>query len=148
MALIIPSEIHGARQIGLSLVGLSCLIKPAPDTLWFYSLLLLFYFVTPFILFDRYCVWGTAVFFFRILGLFLGLFAFHLIFECVDIRTFYYYPAYFFGLLGGKFNISILKGRREKVLIALVVYGICILVRCSFGGVLETFQHSSLLSVS
>lgn len=87
--------IGSVQQYLLTLLGLSCIITPAPQTIWFISMLILFYALTPVINSAKgclkkflYCVTIFAVF--QLLDLFL--------FD-VDNRLLLFFPFYCIGLL-------------------------------------------------
>lgn len=45
--------ISGLAQYILTMVGLSCVFTPAPGTIWYISMILLFYIITPFLLYKN-----------------------------------------------------------------------------------------------
>lgn len=55
LSLFFVSKVAGARffqdfrQLGLTLTGLSCFVKPYPPTVWYFAMLIIFYAVTPLI---------------------------------------------------------------------------------------------------
>ena len=98
MVIVLPQCAQGAVQLLLSFLGLSCLISPPLQTLWFYSLLLFFYFLTPFII-RNYINGEYYVIYFKIIIIFILISVIDIIFHCVDMRVFYYYPIYCLGII-------------------------------------------------
>lgn len=90
------------KQYILTLCGLSCIITPAPSTIWFISMLFLFYMITPVILVQRTVkrkwIIGTVIYL-----------IFILLYTLIDIdeRVLLWYPAYCMGLLIKTENIQV-----------------------------------------
>lgn len=85
----------GKRQLLLTVMGLSCVIPPAAITAWYLTMLMIFYFVTPFInMLDKKKFKFVLMF-----GIELVM-----VLARVDSRLYFYWPFYCAAiLLGGKF---------------------------------------------
>ena len=53
VSLVVGKYFHGIRQLLLTLVGLSPVFGPAPGTVWYISMLLLFWLLTPLFIYRR-----------------------------------------------------------------------------------------------
>lgn len=103
--------ISSFRQYILSLFGLSCFFTPAPKTIWFVSMLIPFYLVTPLInAFRR--VWQKAV---CCILIFMAMWGMGLCGIPVDSRLALYFPVYSAGIILGS-CISISERPRPSVL--------------------------------
>ncbi len=84
--------ISSFKQYILTLTGLSCIITPAPSTLWFMSMLFLFYILTPWILLSRgggRLATSVVIYFIMIcLDLLIG----------IDSRVLLWFPMYILGI--------------------------------------------------
>lgn len=89
--------ISSFRQYVLSLFGLSCFITPAPKTIWFVSMLIPFYLVTPLI---NACagVWKKAA---CCCAIFAAMWAMGLGGVPLDTRLALYFPVYSAGIILG-----------------------------------------------
>lgn len=88
----------GASRLLFTLLAVSTYIPPQPDTLWFFSMLTSFYLMTPLVIQRGNTVYAVsrAVAILTLCGLLrvLGV--------GIDIRFFWCFPLYFFGLYIGK----------------------------------------------
>ena len=82
------------QQFVLSLLGLSTLIGPSPITLWFFSMLILFYLITPFIDLIQHIAWKIV----SLVLIYCMITGFILLFDG-DLRVLVFYPSYCVGLL-------------------------------------------------
>lgn len=89
-------DLESNKQYFLSLVGLSCIIPPAPYTLWFISMLISLYIITPLILF-----WQNKMRIAICVALFVLLVVARLLYAGLDERYIIMFPSYFFGLVYG-----------------------------------------------
>lgn len=126
------------KQFFLSLFGLSTIVGPSPITLWFLSMLILFYAITPFI--DLIKQQTLKIIILLIIGILITcvIFAFN-----GDKRVLVYYPSYCFGLiLSKKTKESITSGLfiKSKKFIIFIIVDLIILV-CSI--ILYHFHYSS-----
>ena len=53
VSLVVGKYFHGLKQLGLTLIGLSPVFGPAPSTVWYISMLMLFWLLTPLFTFRR-----------------------------------------------------------------------------------------------
>lgn len=89
------------RTLILSACGLSCFIPPQPYTLWFFSMIIIFYLVTPLLLRkldlsqSRGDMWRFAA---RSLLVYAALGVLYLLIDGMDLRLLYYYPFYVLGI--------------------------------------------------
>lgn len=102
------------RTMLLSMVGLSCFIPPQPLTLWFFSMMIIFYFFTPILLYHiditKKCVPNTKRFVIRSLILYALFIILHFIYP-TDYRLLIYYPFYIMGILFPLDKLSSLKAK-------------------------------------
>lgn len=81
---------YSTKQLLLSLIGGSCLFGPPPLTLWYFSMLIFFYLLTPFICIQksnkRRALIIASIYVLLILGAYSG---------STDKRILIYYPIYF-----------------------------------------------------
>lgn len=100
--------ISGLPQYLLTMVGLSIIFTPAPGTIWYVSMLLLFYILTPLLLFRSSSQkWRTILKGAAIYGTFLLIQLSQI--SNVDERLLYLFPVYCVGLVVGRKKISIEK---------------------------------------
>lgn len=117
------------RQLILSLFGLATVVGPSPITLWYFSMLILFYLITPFIsLSDKHVsniIWLIAP---------LSLFVLSTLVLNGDTRMIIYYPIYYISIVIGKnHKEEIIQAKVDKkfllvdillLFISIVVYNI------------------------
>lgn len=101
-ALVLFKLVHliGLKTLLLTMTGLSCFIPPQPPTLWFFSMMIVFYIFTPLLMFKIriYEKKDRLVFVQRALFLYILL----CIVNCllpVDNRLLVYYPFYVIGII-------------------------------------------------
>lgn len=119
------------RQLILSLLGLSAILGPAPITLWFFSMLMFFYIITPFVdLIPQ--IKRKMVALVLLYGLIAGaIFTFD-----GDFRVLVFYPSYCLGLLlNEKTKVSFKSGKvfkerrfKEFALLNTVLLVLCIML--------------------
>lgn len=114
-------NVSNVKSIIFPLTGISCFFGYQPNTLWFVSMLLLLYSITPIVLFKvkSYSLQGRLTIIYRSV---LLLFFFFLIrYICVefDNRLIQYYPFYIVGLL---FNPNDLLLFKNNKLVNLLLY--------------------------
>ena len=110
------------RQLILSLLGLATVVGPSPITLWYFSMLILFYLMTPFIsLSDKHIsniIWLIAP---------LSLFAFSALVLNGDIRMIIYYPIYYISIVIGKsYKDEIIEAKVDKKYLLVDILLLCI----------------------
>lgn len=99
-------ELMSAKQLILSVFGLSCIWGPAPLTLWYLSMLLLFYMLTPLIELVKN-VYKVCIFAGIAVLLYIGN-----LYIKTDIRVLIYFTIYFIGLFAGHYHGKLTKQRR------------------------------------
>lgn len=113
-------------QFLFTITGLSCFFLPQPSTLWFFSMIIVFYFLTPFITAKRpgkTLIHGAVC-----MSVFLLFFHFNML----DIRLLYYFPFYIAGILINEMTVlQLVRDIRITVL--------CILILC----VMTNINHES-----
>jgi len=85
-----------------SMVFLSMYYGPTPATLWFVTMLMLFYLVTPVLL---KIIQSPKKLLVAVLGVFAITLLLQAAFESVDIRILYYFPCYSLGLYCARYGI-------------------------------------------
>lgn len=112
------------QQLFLTLVGLSCLKKPYPGTVWYFAMLILFYFVTPFI--NRLererekVIVLVSLYFLLIISVCYGQ---------TDTRVLIYFPIYMGGLFGKRFKVFLTETCSGiKALFSTLAWGISIII--------------------
>lgn len=103
----------------LSLFSLSMFIKPAPATLWFITMILIFYLVTP-ILCKITTNCGLRKTIIIILSIVLFLLIYDYFTSMLDIRIVMYIPAYVFGVYLSKHKI-IIKYNYQSIILAFII---------------------------
>ena len=94
--LVIGQNFYTTTQYLSIITGLGCFVNPAPATLWYFSMIMFFYIITPLI--QRFKNKGIKVLVLCILLLTL-VFLKNFVLTYVDNRLFVYLPIYFLGLL-------------------------------------------------
>lgn len=87
------------KQAILSLFGLSTFILPQPPTLWFVSMIIIFYILFPILSMRKKNI--NIICF---VSIYVILYVIHLCSELVDTRFFYYFPCFMLGILLSKYN--------------------------------------------
>lgn len=114
--------ISGVSQYIFTMLGLSIIITPAPGTIWYVSMILLFYILTPFLVYKKAEETKTRmllkclicyVFFMLIKVANVGL---------VDERLYLLFPIYCIGLLTEKEKILDNKCRYGQLLLGVIVF--------------------------
>ena len=126
--LVLPSSwFINTSQFILTVTGTSLLFPPTAPTLWFISMCMLFYYITPLILWKRSKMMMTCV---RVFILLLFLYLSHYLSNgvIVDFKLLIYLPLYIFGLFFPYTKIS------GKQLITLVSCLTLTLVMCFYFG--------------
>lgn len=111
------------RQFLFTITGLSCFFLPQPSTLWFFSMIIVFYFLTPFITTKRpgkTLIHGAVC-----MGVFLLLFHFSML----DIRLLYYFPFYIAGILITE--TTVLRLVRDIKITVLCILILCVMTNLS-----------------
>lgn len=109
------------KQFLFTIMGLSCFFLPQPPTLWFFSMMIVFYFLTPFILINQNCnIWKPLINGAMCMGVFSLLFYFGML----DVRLLYYFPFYVTGILTSEKTVFRLV-RDIKITI------FCVLILCA-----------------
>lgn len=146
--LISGSEnLMNTKQFILSLVGASSLLGPAPTTLWYFSMLIFFYLLTPIVNFQKKIVNKLAII----------ISAYLLIIVCVlltdgEPRVLSYYPVYFAALLVGPKKNEFNMTRRRVELCAFADYVaffvFCVLYSKYSSGVLGIIIRTGVAATS
>ena len=136
------------KQLLLTLTGLVCLFLPVPLTVWYVSMLLFFYFLTPMVLFLKNRTerkWFAYVLVFGILLVLLLLNKAGVL--KVDDRFFEFYLVYFMTiLLAGRLSMS----RRQLLLIhiAATVIVLISLLPAVYAFVKESFVLQAIIAAA
>ena len=99
------------------LLGLGCFTKPYPATIWFVSMLLIFYFVTPLLL---KCSTKRRITFFLLLQIVFFMLVY---WWDSDIRLIYYWPFYCLGICfkQKKLHFKFFEGHNNWLIIAVFI---------------------------
>ena len=113
------SWFHDSSQFVLTIFGLTPLVPPTVGTLWYISMAIFFYLITPILKWGGYQRYGYL---FCTL-LYLLLIGVHVVTQkaFVDEKLLFYYPAYVFGLYSNQ-NLS-----RRMVIISSVLFAVMII---------------------
>lgn len=127
----------------LSLTGFSTLIPPQPPTLWFVSMILIFYYLFPILSGRKQLIQGLLAL------LILGVaFLVDHYFLNIDRRFFYYWPCFAIGVILGRNNFDThLKSLRFFVIISLLFIGFSMMHLKNYGG-LPQWIYRDLISLS
>lgn len=112
-----------------TITGVASFFPPVPMTLWYFSMIMLFYLVTPFILHWPKTV-HKAVAGLLIMGLFIGINAFHK----ADYTLFLYYPFYLAGLLYPSGAVA----KVEKHGLPFTIGSLLVLVAVTLSGITDS----------
>lgn len=129
------------KQMILTITGLSSFILPQPLTLWYFSMLIVFYLVTPFLLYKLNIFSNSRdykLFIIRALVLYLSF----LLLSCLgflDNRLLIYYPIYILGIVFPLEKLNYVWRNR----LALVIFGSVIM----FGGFLIYLHIGTLIQL-
>lgn len=111
-------------QFLFTITGLSCFFLPQPSTLWFFSMMIVFYFLTPY-LSQRNGPAKTLIHGAVCMGVFLLLFHFNML----DIRLLYYFPFYIAGILIT--GMTVLRLVRDVRITVLCILILCVMTNLS-----------------
>ena len=100
------------------LLGVGCFIEPYPTTIWFVSMLLIFYFITPLLL---KCSTKIKIVIFALLEMAFLILAYRM---GSDIRLAYYWPFYVMGLICRRKNLHLLFFERRGTWIFTAAAGL------------------------
>lgn len=114
--------ISGVSQYIFTMLGLSIILTPAPGTIWYVSMILLFYILTPFLLYRHANGIKTAI-----LLKSLIIFVFFILLKVVDVglvdeRLYMLFPIYCIGLLTGKEKILNSNCRYVRLLFGVIIF--------------------------
>lgn len=126
--------ISGIQQYVLTLVGLSVIFPPAPQTVWYVSMIILFYLITPLI---NYLTepWKKFLCFLTIM---LPLIVLHLTLNLVDNRVLINFPVFFAGLfLSGHLKMTDSPNWKAYI-IGIPVFGLGLWLSILFGSISVT----------
>lgn len=113
--------ISGLAQFLFTMIGLSIIFTPTPGTIWYVSMLLLFYALTPLLLFRSSSQkWRTILKSAVIYGAFLLILLSQI--SNVDERLLYLFPVYCVGLIIGRGKISNEKFRLLPFAVGLLAF--------------------------
>lgn len=125
--------ISGVTQYIFTMVGLSCVFTPAPGTIWYISMILLFYIITPFLVYkndlnDKSVVLKSVLLY----GLFILIKVTNIRF--VDERLLILFPTYSMGLMINKEKIvESFKCNYIRFFLGLIAF--CVMSVAEFKGV-------------
>lgn len=113
--------ISSLPQYLLTMLGLSIIVTPAPGTIWYVSMLLLFYAITPLLLFKSSSQKGKIVLkSAMVYGIFLFLTVTQI--SSVDERLYYLFPVYCAGLVIGRKKMADEKCRPLFLVLGLSAF--------------------------
>ena len=115
------------KSAALAIVGLSCFTPWQPLTLWYFAMIILFYWLTPVLLYAKSGKCQRSVFLYRALLCFL-LFIILDILLPMDSRIIVYFPYYIGGVL---VPIEMLK-KIQKNIIPMIIVGVILLLVYKF----------------
>lgn len=137
----------------LAIVGLSCFTPWQPLTLWYFAMIILFYWLTPVLLYSKKGRCQQSTFLFRVI-LCLLVFVICDIYFSIDSRIIVYFPFYIIGVL---VPLGMLN-KIQKIKAALLITGVVLLciayfislplvydMISAFGGMLVILFVSSIL---
>lgn len=136
--------IAGLKQLVTTLLGVTCFFEPAAYTVWFMSMLILFYAITPLIQSAKKMAYKILI-----MSLLITV---TIVLEStigIDDRMLYLLPVYFLGLLAAPHKLEI-SHFRFKTNIILVTLGITIWVVCNSisENIEETVLNLTLLNLA
>ena len=97
LGIFIVGKAISVKTAFLALTGLSCFIAPMPLTLWFFSMIVLFYWLTPLICFGKNATWKSK--FAISVGIYIAFWIITLYIHPMDERVLRYFPWYIAGIL-------------------------------------------------
>lgn len=86
------------KQFGLSLFGLSCIFPPAPSTIWFINVIIVYYAITPLIIWQKTFKRKIGV------GILVGIGLNILVMGGADERLVFYFLFYYIGIISSGEN--------------------------------------------
>lgn len=121
----------------LTLFGLSGIIRPAPGTLWFILMMLVFYLLTPLFPYPR----KTSLILLKSAIVYAILIAVHYRFKLLDERIIMYFPSYILGLLLTGIKLS----KRRSMIILSVSIAVTAVSAFYIAGLTENIHINSVL---
>lgn len=113
--------VSSVSQYLLSMIGLSIVFSPAPQTVWYVSMLLLFYFLTPVFLYNTKGNKLSIIIRFAVVyGVFLLLSVMKI--ASVDERLFMLFPVYCIGLMMNTETISKKCTNRLRLWVGIIAF--------------------------
>ncbi|MCR4814952.1 MAG: acyltransferase [Lachnospiraceae bacterium] len=110
-----------------TLFGVSCIVTPAPATLWFICTILIFYALTPFLIWK----YDLKQMLFKSLGAYALMLLLHFVFHLFDDRVLLYFPIYVSGLF---FNMLLPVLQNKKIKTAGFILCACCVVVLTLTG--------------
>jgi len=128
--------------------GISMLVKPAPLTLWFITMLLLFYAISPFLIHaSRTIKMGKLVLYY--IFLLLLLLALSILTNTIDDRVILYFPSFALGILVARKNIEFLKNNYFVWALILISFSILVsFINTPYGKINLLMKTPMVLSCS
>jgi len=139
-------ELFSWQQLFYSLTGLSCFILPQIKTLWFFSMMIILYIVTPFITHKSKCQIHLSMLLksFFVWLVFLGI----SYITPIDERLLIYSPFYFVGLLFPFKLFEICMKYRMKLLLSALICFVVLYLKCTENIILSIFGFICIMSIS
>ncbi len=111
--------ITGGKQFVLTILGVTMFVPPAPSTIWFVSMIIFFYLITPILIFPKKILTKLLVSF-SLYGLIL---LFDVFVNKVDNRLLMLMPVYIIGVLLSGEDIRTFL-RRELIIVSFALYAV------------------------
>lgn len=108
-------------RILLSLIGLSSFIQPMTNTLWFVEMILLFYLLYP-LLWSRHS--ETTIL--KAVVVYLAVWLLNGIFYDIDVRFFYYFPCFVFGMILPHNEFNLWQKSWKLFMSALIIFALVV----------------------
>jgi len=129
LSFYLGGQIGSIKQLLFAATGISCFVLPQPMTLWYFSMMIVFYLLTPLILLDTYTNDGSIKYQRIIIrGLLIELIMF--VISClfsIDERILLYFPFYLLGIITPIDKVTTLINLRLKTFtigISLIIVGL------------------------
>ena len=91
------SVIESFTDYVFALTGISCFIEPMPKTLWFFTMMVLFYWITPLICLGNSNKWYNKLL--MSIAVYAILLLIHVFIHPIDYRVLLYFPFYVIGII-------------------------------------------------
>lgn len=140
--LVVGQQFYTTKQYFSIITGLGCFIEQVPPTLWYFSMIMFFYILTP--LFQRFDQTITKTVFFS--ALFALLLLLNKVLNVViDERIFLYFIFYFLGLV---LNKRIVENFKNRNCLYLLLLFICLFYnQTKFNGMAYEYLQSGIIII-